>query len=54
MLAIICLILLLAGALCFAAAAFPEAVVVRRVNLVGLGLFFWILVAVIHAAEALH
>jgi hypothetical protein len=54
MLAVVCLILLIAGALCFLAAAFPQAVTVRRVNLVALGLFFWVMVALIDAAKALH
>lgn len=52
MLAIVCLILLIAGALCFLLGTFPAAV--TRINIVSLGLFFWILAALIHAARSLH
>jgi hypothetical protein len=53
MLAVVCLILLIAGALCFLLATFPS-VVITKVNIVALGLFFWIMVALIDAAKALH
>lgn len=51
MLAIICLILLIAAAICFLLAAFN---VTSRVSLVALGLLLWVLVPLIHAAKALH
>lgn len=44
-------ILLLIGAICFAAAAVN---VVARVNLLAVGLLFWILVPLIAAGQALH
>lgn len=51
MLDVIYLILLVAGALCFLATVKP---LTARVNLVALGLFCWVLVQLIHAANALH
>jgi hypothetical protein len=51
MLAVIYLILLVAGAVCLALAVKP---VTARINLVALGLLSWILVPLIHAARALH
>jgi hypothetical protein len=51
MLAVIYLILLIAGAVCFALAVKPAT---ARVNLVALGLFCWVLVPLIHAAKAVH
>lgn len=44
------LLLLIAGAVCFGLAAFGFA---ARVNLLALGLLFWILTALIPALEAL-
>lgn len=52
MLAVVCVILLVAGALCFLLGTFPAAV--TRINIVSLGLLCWILVPLIHAARALH
>ena len=45
------LILLLLGAVCFAIAAFDVAV--RRVNLLALGLLFWIAVPLIQTIKVL-
>lgn len=47
---IIVLLLLIAGAVCFGAAALNVA---TRVNLIALGLLFWILTALIPALAAL-
>ncbi len=44
-------ILLLIGAICFLAATFNVA---AKVNLLALGLLFWILVPLIAAGQALH
>ena len=44
------LLLLIAGAVCFGLAAFNRP---ARVNLVALGLLFWILTVVVPALEAL-
>lgn len=45
---VIVLLLLIAGAACFAAAAFGVA---SRVNLVALGLLFWILTVLVPALD---
>ena len=45
---VIVFILLVLGAICFAGSAF--GVVTSRINLLALGLFFWILVSLIAAA----
>lgn len=44
---LLCLVLLLLAVVCFGLAAVD--VVVRRLNLVALGLFFWALVALLKA-----
>lgn len=46
------LLLLILGALCFLVAALGHTL--RNLNLIALGLFFWILVPVIEALEAVH
>lgn len=46
-------ILLLAGAFCFALATFGRSFVRRELNLVALGLLFWILVPLIQELRAL-
>lgn len=47
---VLILLLLIAGAICFGLAAFGVA---ARVNLIALGLMFWILTALIPALDAL-
>lgn len=46
-------ILLLVAAICFIVAAAGGAIH-PRINLIALGLFFWVLVPLIHAAKALN
>lgn len=46
---VIVLILLIAAVLCFGLAAVP---VTSRINLIALGLFFWVLAVAIPAAKA--